>query len=292
MSLWLEHVDGGRVTYHVARGLRTRSLEAGDEGPTVIMLHGTWGHAESYIRNVVPLARRGYRVYSIDMIGHGFTDTPAGCEYDIDDFVEHLWGFLDAVGADQAHVVGESLGGWVALRAALTDPSRILSVVDVVGGGLRPVDPTPHERAGWDVLEQRSRQILDEPTFDHWRRRMEWLVHDPTSMPDELVSVRAAINADPAARVRSADVFSSVVRMLREEKPGTLAKDAISRIAVPVYYLWTDHNPTTPASVAEAAHQITADSEFHVMTGCAHWPQYERPDRFNDLVHTYLAAHG
>ena len=268
----------------------TRSIEAGDSGPVVLMLHGTWGHAEAYVRNVVPIAALGYQVYAIDMIGHGFSGRPPGCEYRIDDFVGHVRSYLDALGAESAHIVGESLGGWVAMRAALERSDRIATVINVVGGGLRPVAPTDHEIRGWATLEERSTDILTDPCFDNWQKRMHWLVADPASMPDEMVHVRAAINESAEVRAVSQRVFTSIARMLREEQPGALSAADIAAVSVPVYYLWTDHNPTTPASVAEAAHALTRDSEMDVMTGCGHWPQFELPTVFNRLVGAFLKA--
>jgi 2-hydroxy-6-oxonona-2,4-dienedioate hydrolase len=290
MSLWLEHMRGGRIAYHRAASLATRSLEAGDDGPHVVMLHGTWGHAEAYIRNVVPLGDRGYRVHAIDMIGHGLTDRPTDCDYRIGDYTDHVVAFLDAIGADQAHLVGESLGGWVAVRLALDAPERVSSVVNVVGGGLRPIPATPEELRGWAGLEERSREILDHSTFENWRKRMQWLVHNPEMMTDELVEVRAAINATPEALAASAKVYEAVAKMLREDLPGAISADEIASIRVPVFYLWTDDNPTTPASVAAAAHALTKVSKLHVMSNCGHWPQFESADEFNDLVSEYLAT--
>jgi 2-hydroxy-6-oxonona-2,4-dienedioate hydrolase/2-hydroxy-6-oxo-6-(2'-carboxyphenyl)-hexa-2,4-dienoate hydrolase len=291
MTVWLDHLNGGRVQYRQAAGLFTRSLEAGEDGPVIVMLHGTWGHAETYVRNVVPLASLGYRVHSIDMIGHGFTGRRDGCAYLMEDFVEHLLGYLDALETASAHIVGESLGGWVAMRAALTAPERVRTVVNVVGGGLRPVPPTEAELAGWATLEQRSNDIIADPSFENWQSRMRWLVHDPLSMPDEMVSIRAAINVPESNRAASQAMFASVARMLRQEQPGALGRADIAAVPVPVYYLWTDHNPTTPTSVAREACGLTRDATLDVMAECGHWPQYERPDEFNKLVGEFLQAH-
>ena len=72
-TFWLEML-GGEVRYYDAGGVRTRCLEAGS-GPALVLLHGTGGHAESWIRNVLPLGAH-FRVYAIDMVGHGFSDKP------------------------------------------------------------------------------------------------------------------------------------------------------------------------------------------------------------------------
>src|ERR671933_2387054 len=91
-SFWL-NLLGGEIRYYDAAGVRTRSLEAGS-GPPLVLLHGTGGHAESWIRNVVPLGAH-FRVYAIDMVGHGFTDKPP-LDYTPRDYAAHAVAFLDA----------------------------------------------------------------------------------------------------------------------------------------------------------------------------------------------------
>src|SRR5205085_1365087 len=72
-SIWVDLL-GAEVRFRDAGGLRTRSIEAG-EGEPLILLHGSGGHAEAYSRNVLPLAN-DFRVHAVDMIGHGLTDKP------------------------------------------------------------------------------------------------------------------------------------------------------------------------------------------------------------------------
>ena len=68
--------------FHDAGGVRTRVLEAGDpDAPALFFLHGANGHAEAYVRNIAAHAA-DFRVLSVDMIGHGFTDKPLDRDYD------------------------------------------------------------------------------------------------------------------------------------------------------------------------------------------------------------------
>jgi pimeloyl-ACP methyl ester carboxylesterase len=294
-TAWLQHL-GGEVRFRNAGGIRTRSLEAGSgSDEIVIMLHGTGGHAEAFLRNVVPLADRGYWAIAIDMLGHGLTDTPDGCEYGIADYVTHLSAFIDSLGVDRpVHLLGESLGGLVVMRTAIADPARTKTVITVVGGGLRPFPPTPEEVAGWDNLGNRSKKILGTPTWDDWRARMNWLVHDPASMPDELVSVRAELYKNDALRAAQQKVVGQVLdRAANGNKVmGSLGPDDFASFPKPVLYLWTSHNPTTPARVAEAAKDLTPVAEFELFEDCGHWPQYEDAGRFNDVVDSFMQRMG
>src|SRR5918997_2291776 len=104
MSFWIDAL-GATVRYHDAGGIRTRAIEYGDGEPLVLM-HGLSGHAESFIRNVRALGEAGYHVYAVDAVGHGFSDKPDDAMYHSPLFEAHLLGFLDAIGAERAHVIG------------------------------------------------------------------------------------------------------------------------------------------------------------------------------------------
>ena len=116
--------------YYDVKGIKTRVIEAGS-GPVLIFLHGTGGHAEAYVRNIEEHAKH-FHVYAFDMIGHGYTDRP-DCEYDMDDFVEHLVNFIDTIGADKVYLSGESLGAMVASWTAIKHPERVIKLVQNTG---------------------------------------------------------------------------------------------------------------------------------------------------------------
>ena len=109
MTIWTELAG---VAYSIgfvdAAGVPTRALRAG-QGEDVVMLHGTSGHLEAFIRNVPAFAAH-YRVHAIDLLGHGWTGKP-DYPYEIPRYVEHVLAYLDACGIGAAHLIGESLGG-------------------------------------------------------------------------------------------------------------------------------------------------------------------------------------
>ena len=118
--------------YLNAGGVRTRYLHAGDSSkPPLILLHGSGGHAEAYVRNLEAHAEH-FSTWSIDMLGHGYTDKP-GHPLEVRHYVDHLLAFLDAIGVERAHLSGESLGGWVVSRAAVDHPDG-----SAAGDGVRP----------------------------------------------------------------------------------------------------------------------------------------------------------
>src|SRR6478735_1020333 len=144
--------------YLDAGGVRTRYLHAGDPGrPALVFLHGSGGHAEAYVRNLEAHAEH-FSTWSIDMLGHGYTDRP-GHPLEVRHYVDHLIAFLYAIGTERAHISGESLGGWVAIRAAVDHPDRIDRLELNIAGGRG--EPDVVDRAGpYQVVDGRQVQGL------------------------------------------------------------------------------------------------------------------------------------
>jgi 2-hydroxy-6-oxonona-2,4-dienedioate hydrolase/2-hydroxy-6-oxo-6-(2'-carboxyphenyl)-hexa-2,4-dienoate hydrolase len=289
MSFWIDAL-GASVRYYDADGIRTRVIEAGDEGEAIVCMHGLSGHAESFIRNVVPLAAAGYRVFSVDAVGHGFSAKPEDVTYHSPLFERHLLGVLDAIGADQAHVIGQSLGGWTAWRLALAHPERFHSLISATGAGILLDD---------DALRKESEEIhkkvgsvtaraLEEPTRERVRARLEFLMASPDRVTDELVETRYTIFNLPDSRRVMGKVNAE---QTGEANRANLLREAdLQATAVPTMLLWTDKNPTVPASTAERAAAFVPGARFEVIEDAGHWPQFERPAAFNEVVLDFFGS--
>ncbi|WP_418346009.1 alpha/beta fold hydrolase [Rhodococcus pyridinivorans] len=284
-SFWVDLL-GTEVRYRQASSYRTRSIEAG-AGEPVVLLHGVSGHAETWVRNIAVLGR-DFRVHAIDMLGHGFTDKPQ-IEYSIRALAEHVLGFLDEIGASRAHLVGQSLGGWVAAFLAVHHPERVASLVSVTGAGLQ-VDAdgaTLTENVGRQVAEATTK-ALDTPTREKVRTRLEWLVHDPSVVTDELVETRYRIYASPDFAATAGDMVAAFTSRPRPEE--LLTAERLATINCPTLVLWTRQNPTMPWPVGEAASRIIPDATFHLMEDAGHWPQFEKPAEFHAVVGGFLRS--
>src|SRR3546814_18528737 len=93
------------------------------ECQVIIALHCTSGHLEAFSRNIVPHGRAGYRIHAIDALGHGYTDKP-NAPYEVYKYGEHVLRYMGEQGIEQAHLMGESLGGWTSGWPALNHPAR------------------------------------------------------------------------------------------------------------------------------------------------------------------------
>jgi len=284
-SFWLDLVGTGlRENFYTVAGVRTRVLEAGS-GPALLILHGTGGHAETYQRNIGPLSQH-FHVIVPDMIGHGFTDRP-DVDYTLDDFANHLFGLLDTLGIDRAHVSGESVGGCIAAWMTITRPERVDRLVLNTGILDRPDAKGLVQLAD---LEERTKKLAEDCSLDTVRRRLEWLVLDKDAMTEEMVHIRHRIYNQPGMAESVIRVMGAVLAMNRGLYKGGdyLDRALMAKITRPTLVMWSDHNPGKPFDVIKPAIDLIPDAEVHVIENAAHWPQFEQPDKVNGLMIDFL----
>ncbi|TDB91392.1 alpha/beta hydrolase [Actinomadura sp. KC216] len=280
-TIWTELADLDFSLSTVdAAGIPTRSLRTGD-GEAVIFLHGTSGHLEAFARNLRSHAER-HACHAIDMLGHGYTGKPDH-PYEIPRYRDHLLAYMDAVGIDKAHIVGESLGGWVGGRTAIDAPDRIASLQLLCAGGT-VANPEVMER-----IRTSTRRAVQADDVLLTRRRMRLLMADPANATEELVAVRHGIYHRPdfIANIDNLLCLQHLETRLRNIlKPSDLA-----RITAPTLIVWGRDNPFGDVPEATAMHNAIPGSELVLFDDCGHWPQHEQPDKYNDLSLRFLAKH-
>lgn len=285
MTIWNELTGVPfKQTFYNANGVKTRAIEAGD-GPVLIFLHGTGGHAEAYVRNLEAHAKH-FRVLAIDMVGHGYTDMP-DLDYGMQVYVDHLKAFLDAIGAKTASISGESLGATVAAWFALQYPDRVDKIVMNTGMMIPPDEKGSKELQ--DLLD-RSRKASGPPNREAIRARIRWLMHEDKSVTEELIDIRLKIYSQPGR--------GAIIRRIAEQSIGTILdperqktwynKNQLKNLRCPTLVLWTRHNPGQTVPIAEEGAKLIPNAEMVILENSAHWPQWEEPDAFNRLHLAFL----
>jgi 2-hydroxy-6-oxonona-2,4-dienedioate hydrolase len=278
--LWTDLAQGEfSLGYIDANGVRTRYLAAGAaEAPPLILLHGSGGHLEAYQRNILPHAEH-FRVFAIDMLGHGFTDKPDH-DYEIDHYVQHLLDFCEAARVKRFSISGESLGGWVALRTAIRYPARVDKLVLNTAGGLT-ADPLVMER-----LKTLSMNAVRNPERAAVRKRLEWLMHDPAVVTDDLVEMRYRIYAQPGAESMMEHIMC--LQEMEVRRRNMIPLSDLRNVVAPTLVVWTDHDPTGKVEVGETFAREIPNARLVVMQNCGHWPQYEDAATFNRVHLEFL----
>jgi 2-hydroxy-6-oxonona-2,4-dienedioate hydrolase len=278
-SIWERLAGAAFAQSYVKVGeWNTRIWRAG-EGPALVLMHGTGGHLETYARNMEALSQR-FDVIAYDFPGHGYT-THTSRDLEIPDYTAHLAALLDTLGIERAHISGESLGGWVALAFAAAYPQRVDRLIGNTPGGRLVL---PEVMA---TIKGLSMQAVESPTRERIRARLSWLMADQADVTDELVGVRQAIYSRPGFR-------DSMRHLLCLQEPDIRARNLVTdedlaRISAPTLVLWTTGDPSGPPESGREIAEKIPGARFVLLQDAAHWPQWEQPDAFNELVLRFLS---
>lgn len=289
MSLWLDFM-GSEIRYVKTSFGTLRIAEAGKGNPEALfMMHGIGGHLEAYAKNIVPLAAK-YHVIAFDFIGHGLSEKREDIEYLPSTYANVLADLMNVMGIRSAHITGESLGGWVAGMFACLYPDRVKRLVLNTAAGI-PIVSENGRKQMQDLDELNKRNVGKPPSVETVTMRMQWLMH-PSNwhlLNDELIGSRLAIYQRPDFQKTAPKVFG-LVKMHDEliERGETMKPEAIQ---CETLYLWTNDNPVHDVPAAEAACARTPKGQLFVMKAqAAHWPQYEAPEEFNDVMLKFLST--
>lgn len=272
-----------RITVH---GHEIAYREAG-EGPTVLLIHGMAGSSRTW-RAVMPLLAERGRVIAPDLLGHGESVSSAG-DYSLGGFASMLRDLLAALDVDRATVVGQSLGGGVAMQLAYQHPETVERLVLVSSGGLgREVSPVLRGFAFPAV------EYLGPIVFPGFVRELGDKV-SRTAMRFGIRAPRAAEMWDAYSSLTDAPHRDAFIRTLRSViGPGGQAVSASDRLAlaalVPTLIVWGDADPIIPVAHAHAAHEAIPGSRLEIFEGVGHFPQAEEPHRLARLIEDFLAT--
>ena len=270
-----------------AGGLSTFYIEAG-EGPPVVLLHGLGATNTSFLPTFVDLCR-DHRVIAPDLPGFGDTDKPIR-SYDPEFFAGWLLSFLDALGLQRVDLVGNSLGGRVALETALRAPDRVDHVAllapssafikgrqyETVVRFLRPelaLFPLPVPRR---QVVGSIRRLFSKPR----RLPAEWY----ESAADEFIRV--------FKRPRGRISFFSAARQIYLEQPYGESGfwDRLPELSRPALFVWGEKDWLVPARFERHVEKCLPDATSIVLPDCGHVPQYEMPKETHKLVREFLDA--
>lgn len=263
---WVETAPGELTHYH----------ELG-EGTPILFLHGSGTGvtaAANWWLNLPELSKSG-RCIAIDSIGYGQSVVADGTEYGIREWVRHAVRVLDALGIEKTWIVGNSIGGWVAMQFAIDFPERLLGIVSMGTGGAKKTA----------ALAGHAKPELSEAGI---RRTLEQFVVDKSLVTDELVSLRyqAALNDTASDRL-----LEVVTARDRDRDALPLDFEVLGRLQIPVLLIHGVQDVVIPLSRTWELLNIIPTADAHIFSRCGHWSQVERAAEFNQVLARYLALH-
>jgi pimeloyl-ACP methyl ester carboxylesterase len=260
----------------LAAGIRTNYLEAGS-GPPVVLVHGSGPGVSAYAnwRLTMPALAAQHRVLAPDMVGFGFTERPGDVTYDMATWTRQLLGFLDALGIDRAHLVGNSFGGALALRFATEQPDRVDRLVLMGSVGV-PFDITEGLDAVWGYQPsvQAMRALLD---IFAWSRDL---------VTDDLAQLRHAASVEPGVQEAFAAMFPAPRQ--RWVDAMVTADDRLVTLTHPTLVVHGRDDRVIPLANALHLLEVIPRAELHVFGQCGHWTQIEHAASFGALLTEFL----
>jgi non-heme chloroperoxidase len=278
-------VGGGRIksmrqptqarfaAVHLATGPRLHYAERGDrEGEAIIFLHAYADSWFSYGR-VLPLLSSAYHTFAPDQRGHGNSDKPECC-YAADDYAADVDAFMEAVGIEEATLVGDSSGGLIAQRVALDYPHRVSCLV-LIGS---PTTLVNNEALmGWSE----SLRTLEDPVPPEFvRALLESIIHYP--IPEEFLEKALSESLKVPARVWR-DYWEGVV----------LAVDDTARygeISAPTLILWGAQDALLPREEQERRAAAIPKATLKVYPETGHLAHWVRPEWVVRDLEAFLKA--
>ena len=264
------------ATYRVAGGHDIRIADAGS-GPVVVFIHGSGPGASgpsNFRDNWHAFVKAGFRVILPDMIGYGASSKPEGIDYTLQLFTDTLYEALRAHGIVRAAMVGNSLGGGVAIQMTLDHPEFAERLVLMAPGCIE-------EQASYFTMPGIAKMVsgFGSPDFslEDQRRLISNLVHPDfvQHIPDALVAERFAV-----ARTQSKDV------LMRMRTPNLGPR--VGELVEPIFVMWGKDDEFCPEGGARYFLDQCANARCLTFSRTGHWVQVERAQEFNRYAIAFL----
>ena len=273
--------------YDVPVGRHRVSTLTMGEGDPVLLVHGLGGTRASMFDAASALSQR-YRVHAVDLPGFGSSSKPAIGGYNAGWFAEILVGLLDELEIPTAHVVGNSMGGRVAIEMGLLAPERISALgllcpaVAWVKRGLHPIVRLLRPEFG-RLPHAFSRSMVSSQFWG--------IFHDPTCLDpavgEVIIDEFRRIYHSAGARY----AFLASARNIYLEKPfgrgGFYPR--LAELEPPALFVWGSHDPLVPPAFARHVTKWLPTAQQVTVPECGHLPQVEHPERTSELLTSFFA---
>jgi pimeloyl-ACP methyl ester carboxylesterase len=279
------------------KSLETKTIEvhghqiayrSAGEGPVILLVHGMAGSSATW-KPLIPLLAAHSTVIAPDLPGHGRSAKPRG-DYSLGASASFLRDLITALGHDRVTIVGQSLGGGIAMQFCYQFPERVARLVLVGSGGLGE-EVMPVLRA----LAAPGADLLMTPAFLPWfrdagnalGRALAKIGLRPSPQAYEMWRAYASLT-DASSRSAFVQTLRAVIDMHGQR---ISAHDKLYLSArLPSMIVWGDRDPVIPVSHAHAAHEALPASRLEVFEGCGHFPHFEDPSRFAAVLLDFVST--
>ncbi|MER7078005.1 2-hydroxy-6-oxonona-2,4-dienedioate hydrolase [Saccharopolyspora kobensis] len=263
--------DRGVLRYH----------EAG-AGPPLLMLHGSGPGVTGWrnFRGNLPVFAERFRCLVLEFPGFGVSD-PVD-EHPMVAAPAAVRRFLDGLGVERADVIGNSMGGIVGARFAISDPDRVRRLVTIGGIGRSLFSPSPGE--GINLLIE----FTEDPTRERLVAWLNSMVHDRSLVTEELIEERWAHATEPSTLASARKMYSrkAIEAAAASAEPPYWAM--LHRIRARTLITWGRDDRVSPVDMALLPMRTIPGAELHVFPDCGHWAMIEQKEAWESAVLAFL----
>jgi pimeloyl-ACP methyl ester carboxylesterase len=242
------------------KGCNIRFRRSG-QGPAVLYLHGANG-----VPSVQPFLKelsKNFDVLVPEHPGFGESDEPEWLE-NMHDLAYFYLDLLDQLKIDQVHVIGSSLGGWLAMELAIRQPNRFLSLSLIGSAGIRIPEAQPGDIFLWSPEKSAENTFKDQKLVD-------WAIANPLDQDTTLKNRHTTALLAWAPRLHS-----------------PMLSKWLHRLNMPVQLIWGEDDRIMPVAYANAFKRLIPHAHLSVYPNCGHLPQVEKSDDFVQLVTSFI----
>jgi pimeloyl-ACP methyl ester carboxylesterase len=254
----------------------------------MVLLHGAGDNALDW-RWVLPALAVTHRVYAPDLPGSPESARPT-VEYSPAFFERFVASFVDALDIGRATFVGNSLGGLIALRLALSEPTRVASLVLVDSAGLgRAVNPA-FTSVNVPGLGEAAIPFWRTPVGAHqraWGRTALLFAHPPGGVPREWLAEQCRLAQSPGYLEAHLTVLRALVSLAGQRE---VLVDRLASLKIPTLVVWGARDRVFPESHAREAVVRLREGSLVLIPDCGHMPHVECPDRFLAALDKFLVG--
>lgn len=265
-----------------------------EDGPVILLIHGTAAWSGLWRETMAPLAEAGYRCIAIDIPPFGFSERPPAPLYGNADQAKRIVALMDALGIERAILLGHSFGGGATLETALTIPDRIDALVLADVGGLNlNLQPAPNTQnpsamqmfLGTPALRNPLlATTVTNPLFT--KTLISAMLLDPADATEE----RIKILQEPLVLQGATNTLGDWLQAVLGPQEISLTSDPANyqSLTMPALILWGDRDTVIPLKEGEYLQSILPDAELVVMQGVNHIPHVEDNETFIEIVLGFL----
>ncbi len=268
---------------------RISTMSAGSGNETVLLLHGLGSDKSSFVTSLIDLAR-DHTVHAIDFPGFGASSKPAAAPYNAPWFARRLRDLMDTMQIDRAHLVGNSMGGRIAIELGLLEPDRVSSL-----SLLTPALAWRRRRSFLPVVRMLRPELAALPhpiLVPIVREQVKGLFADPKKLDPQMIEITAQEFCRSYRSRNSRIAFYAAARNIYLDEPfgeqGLWTR--LGELTPKSLFVFGDKDALVPAGFSRHVEEALPEADCVVHAECGHVPQIEHPEATNKLVREHIRA--